>query len=329
MLRTLAAAGLLWGAVASIAAVGVGRTGSATRVRRARAAVVHIPAGEFVMGAEGADLERARLLCAREANASDWIAARRCGFFVERGEALCTPARFAPEGGAHRVWLQAFAIDRTEVTVAQYDRCVQAGSCRVALIGLGTPLLGGATQPIVGVAWDDAATYCRWAGGRLPTEAEWERAARGRDRRPFPWGWSFDPRRANHGSLDEGCRASRDGHALSAPVGSYPDGASPDGVLDMAGNVWEWVADYWDPYQSLYPMDPALSRVDPQAAGDAGLLLHPRVSPLGASHGAGHIIRGGSYDAPAFALRTTYRGRRGSGERDLSLGFRCAYDEPR
>jgi formylglycine-generating enzyme required for sulfatase activity len=310
----LTAAGAL---VASLAAAGSGHSGRTTRTSRTRAAVVWIDAGEFVMGASPHDLGFARRLCEREplARDPDFTAVQRClPVPLElRAEPLCDGEVFQPEQGAHRVWLPPFGIDRTEVTVGAYDRCVAVGVCRAARVTPGTPQFGGLTQPVVGVSWEMAQTYCRWAGGRLPTEAEWERAARGRDGRRFPWGEQYDPRRANHGTLAPGCHDDVDGFALTAPVGSYPDGASPEGVLDMAGNVWEWVADLWDG-SALYPREPGARRVDPR----------------GASHGARHIIRGGSYGTPAMGLRTTWRGQAGTAEQSFEIGFRCAYDrEPR
>jgi hypothetical protein len=127
-----------------------------------------------------------------------------------------------------------FAIDRTEVTVAQYRACVEAGRCDEPdssdpSCNWGKP--DRDSHPVNCVDWYQATAYCDWAGKRLPTEAEWEKAARGTDRRVYPWGNAWETDRANVAS---------DG---TKPVGSYPSGASPYSALDMAGNVWEWVSD--------------------------------------------------------------------------------------
>jgi formylglycine-generating enzyme required for sulfatase activity len=310
MTRPATSAALGGALAAALAGPGTGQTGETARLRRAPADVVWIGAGEFVMGATDADVRLAGVLCAREPLAGSSALTALCA--LRRRELAfgpaCDEAAFADERGGHTVWLRAFGIDRTEVTVGAYDRCVSAGACRSAPIAPGTPQFGGSSQPMVRVSWDMADAYCRWAHGRLPTEAEWERAARGRDGRPFPWGRQYDPRRANHGIIAGDCLDDADGESLTAPVGSYPDGASPDGALDMAGNVWEWVADLWSE-ESRYP-DPGTRLVDPR----------------GASHGAQHVIRGGSYRSPAFALRTTYRAAAATGLQSDEIGFRCAYD---
>ncbi len=152
------------------------------------------------------------------------------------------------EKPVHTVYLDAYWIDRTEVTNAQYRRCVQAGECRESACA-GDGAYNGADQPVVCVSWDDAAAYCEWAGGRLPMEAEWEKAARGTDGRAFPWGNEFDCRKGNFDDeteLDDYTVPGGpdcDGYDRTAPVGSYAAGASPYGALNMAGNVREWVSD--------------------------------------------------------------------------------------
>ncbi len=145
---------------------------------------------------------------------------------------------------AHKVQLNAFWIDQVEVTNGMYGLCVKAGTCRLPL------KLNSDNRfdyfenpefqdyPVVQVAWYDANAYCQWAGRRLPTEAEWERAARGDDMRTFPWG-DEPPNANNSNSLNTVGDTTR--------VGSYAEGASPFGALDMAGNVWEWVADRYRP----------------------------------------------------------------------------------
>jgi formylglycine-generating enzyme required for sulfatase activity len=134
--------------------------------------------------------------------------------------------------------LPQFRIDRTEVTRGMYARCVAAKRCAAPEIDLAVePEL-----PVTNVSWNDARAFCAFAGGRLPTEDEWEKAARGTDGREFPWGADASCSRANWGNYDgEGpCRGLNPG--TPTPVGSHPSGASPYGVQDLAGNVWEWVA---------------------------------------------------------------------------------------
>jgi eukaryotic-like serine/threonine-protein kinase len=145
------------------------------------------------------------------------------------------------ERPARKVTLKAFAIDRTEVTRAAYAGCVDAGRCRAPAL-----IEGDVNLPVTNVDWNDAQAYCKFAGGRLPTEAEWEKAARGTDAREYPWGNDADCTKANWGSFEgEGpCAGKNPGRPVA--VGSYPTGASPYGALDLGGNVWEWVADKYD-----------------------------------------------------------------------------------
>jgi formylglycine-generating enzyme required for sulfatase activity len=195
------------------------------------------------------------------------------------------------------VVLKAFAIDRTEVTRAAYGACVAARHCKAprnAAAGKAPPVADtGASEadpqlPVTGVSWADAQAYCRFAGGRLPTEAEWEKAARGPDGREYPWGDEPDCARANWGSFEgEGPCAGRN-PGRPTPVGRYPTGASVYGALDLGGNVWEWVADKYDE--------------DPTR----------------------RVVRGGSCCSYFVGPRAANRNAWAPEHRDGDLGFRCA-----
>jgi formylglycine-generating enzyme required for sulfatase activity len=206
------------------------------------------------------------------------------------------------------VYLDGFWIDQTEITNAEYQRCVDRGSCTPnwAIKGLFT----GPSAPVVGVRWDQAAAYCAWAGGRLPTEAEWEKAARGIDGQLFPWGDEFDGTRLNY--CDSSCVADwrdfqgNDGYRYTAPVGSYPAGASPYGVLDMSGNVWEWTATWYDA----------------QAYATSAYR-----NPTGPEHGVQRVIRGGSWLYRGPSLRAARRHRDVPTSHYDNIGFRCAVSQ--
>jgi serine/threonine-protein kinase len=149
------------------------------------------------------------------------------------------------ERPAHRVRVNAFQIDRYETTNAMYDAFVRATRRDPPFHWTDGRIPDGrADHPVVYVSWHDADAYCRWAGKRLPTEAEWERAARGGDTRRFPWGDDFSPLNAN--TPQYWLAKHQPGGTL--PVGSFPQGRTADGVDDMAGNVYEWVADWYQPY---------------------------------------------------------------------------------
>ena len=213
---------------------------------------------------------------------------------------------------AHAIVLDSFWIDQTEVTNDHYRRCVEDGACRApTTCSWGEPTYedtSKADHPVICVTWQGANDYCRWAGGRLPTEAEWEYAARGPDSAIYPWGDEFDGTRLNSCDVNcphEGQRATGydDGYALTAPVGSYPSGASWCGALDMVGNVWEWVADWHGPY--------ALTR---------------QTNPTGPESGSEKLLRGGSwYDYNEYGfLRADNRHPYEPRASDHLVGFRCA-----
>jgi formylglycine-generating enzyme required for sulfatase activity len=214
------------------------------------------------------------------------------------------PGANPDEAPAHRPVIRSFRIDRHEVTNRRYRRCVEAGAC-TAPISTGSKTrrryFDGAhydTFPVLNVTWYQAQAFCRWDGGRLPTEAEWEKAARGpRDRRAYPWGDRRpDCSLANFGGPD-GCGGD------TAEVGTRPAGRSPYGAHDMAGNVWEWVSDWYD--SSFYRRSPAR---DPQ----------------GPRWGSFKVMRGGCFDTAADGLRVSCRNHDLPTSAQPNVGFRCA-----
>jgi len=203
----------------------------------------------------------------------------------------------------HTVFLDAFWIDRTEVTNAMYARCVRAGACQppsdFSYPGEGTYYGNAAftNNPVIYVDWNAAAAYCEWSGARLPTEAEWEKAARGTDGRLYPWG--DEPPTKSLGNW--GSAGFSGGE--SGSVGEYPSGASPYGALDLAGNVWEWVSDW---YGSTY------------YAGS------PRINPTGPSSGDDRVVRGGFLIDLWTSARSSTRYHQNPSDAEYYLGFRCA-----
>ncbi|MBM3136580.1 MAG: formylglycine-generating enzyme family protein [Chloroflexi bacterium] len=216
-----------------------------------------------------------------------------------------------------------FWIDKYEVTNRQYKICVDAGGCRPFHQNNITPYgLDYFTDPtydnypVINVSWYMARDYCKWVGRRLLTEAEWERAARGDDGRKYPWG--DEPYAENLANIcDKDCPSSvrgehgnpnfDDGFAGPAPVGSYPDGASPYGVMDMAGNVWEWTASVADPY----PYDAEDGRESQYNIEDG-------------SKWPERILRGGPWNGGYAYLRSSYRYRAVAIYWNMNMGIRCA-----
>lgn len=213
------------------------------------------------------------------------------------------------EGREHHVTVTDFVLDRLEVTVERYGRCVAAGACPPPAFTPGDVRYDRPDLPVTHVRWEDARSYCAWVSGRLPTEAEWEYAARGgRANRTFPWGELWNGHLANHGQLADDPTDARDGFLGLAPVGSFRDGATPSGLLDMAGNAAEWVFDYYER--------------DDEGYGYRGAAqTNPKGPPFSQW---GHVVRGGSYRSGATWLRTAARTAATDPRRDV--GFRCAWD---
>jgi len=229
-------------------------------------AFVHVPAGTFLMGAA----------------ADDELA-------------------FDDEKPQHEVYLDAFWIGREPVTVRQFEAFV-AATGHDAGLRWRRAAVGKPDHPVVRVRWYDAVVFCAWACGvtgqtvMLPTEAQWEKAARGTDGRRYPWG--------NEAPDESRCNFNRNVGGTT-PVGGYPAGASPYGALDMAGNVFEWVADWYG--KDYYTMS-------------------PREDPLGAECESRRVLRGGSWNLGARNVRASYRSlaRPAYRARIVNLGFRCA-----
>ncbi|HEX3474273.1 MAG TPA: SUMF1/EgtB/PvdO family nonheme iron enzyme [Kofleriaceae bacterium] len=231
----------------------------------------------------------------------------------------------------HEVTLLAYCIDKTEVTVKAYAACVAGKGCSRAPVTVSWSGVSAddvkrysrfcnrddhPDHPINCVDWNQATAYCAWAGKRLPTEAEWEYAARGNDGRVYPWG-NEPPSAKRLNACGSECVAmakrelnldwrsmydASDGWETTAPVGSFPDGASPFGVLDMAGNVWEWTADWYGPYTAA-----------------------AAVNPSGAKSGPERVLRGGAWlDNVAGHVRAAFRSGLGASGRNDYAGFRCA-----
>jgi serine/threonine-protein kinase len=244
---------------------------------------------------------------------------------------------FANERPAHTVFLDSYWIDQTEVTNAMFSTFVDqsgyqtdaekigssyvynpdSGSSGLVQgadwqhpLGPDSSLLDLNDHPVVHVSWNDSLAYCEWAGRRLPTEAEWEKAARGTDGRTFPWGNDFNGTLLNSADVNLGAGRGNssfdDGFQLTSPVGNYPLGISPYGALDMAGNAWEWVNDWVD---EAYYQSP------------------PSSNPGGPTSGIYHVVRGGSWHDPQDGQRVTYRGWASPDDKDITLGFRCALSE--
>ena len=193
------------------------------------------------------------------------------------------------EQPAHTVFLDTYYIDKFEVTNVQYKVCVGEGVCEQPTDTTNFNNSDYAQHPVVWVDWNMARTYCEWRGARLPTEAEWEKAARGTDGRTYPWGEKLDSTYANYGKRINN----------TTSVGEYPKGVSPYGAYDMAGNAWEWVDDWFDAYPGN-----EVSQTE-----------------YGTTY---RSIRGGGAYVINYYLRSSFRGLRLPSSPGSDFGFRCA-----
>jgi len=199
----------------------------------------------------------------------------------------------------HEVTLSGYYIDKTEVTQGEYKECVDAGECDTPACywdPSGTP-----NRPVECVNWTQAGEYCAWAGKRLPTEAEWEKAARGTDARKYPWG--NERAACDYAVMDDG---SGNGCGTERPwdvCSKSPAGDSPYGLCDMAGNLLEWVSDWYD--SAYYASSPASN-------------------PTGPVNGSGRVARGGSFFDYHYNLRASVRGGQDPSWDRGGLSFRCA-----
>jgi sulfatase modifying factor 1 len=226
------------------------------------APMVLVPAGEFTMGSEQGDDDEQPL---------------------------------------HRIVLDSFYLDTFEVTNGRFAKFVEAIQSEPpwGFADQATPVVH-ADRPVRWVNWMEALGYCLWAGKRLPTEAEWEKAARGTDGRVYPWG--NDPPTAAHAvfGLPEGAETV-------SPIGNRDKGTSPYGVHDLAGNLYEWVTDWYD--EEFYTQPPSSN-------------------PRGPGEGTAKVQRGGSYINQPYRLRAAFRTKGDPTEHDPHVGFRCAQDAP-
>ena len=199
----------------------------------------------------------------------------------------------------HQIWLDAFEIDLYEVTVGRYARFLSETNRSAPWMWETVNLEGHSDRPVIGVDWFDADAYCRWAGKRLPTEAEWEKAARGTDERLYPWG--NNPPTARLANFALGARFSYS--QVLMPVGHYEKAKSPYGIYDLAGNVWEWVHDWY---------------------GGSYYEQSPERNPIGPEHGEFKVLRGGSWSELPKYLLSYGRFKLSPHTRNSYIGFRCA-----
>lgn len=260
------------------------------------AVMVYVPGGTFQMGSVDAEIDTAFSLCEQEL-----------------GSGKCEQSWYTDESPQHLVTLDALWIDQIEVSNTQYRQCVEAGACDApTTCDWGDPTFSDGAKndhPVVCVDWYGADAYCQWVGAQLPTEAQWEYAAKGAQGYVYPWGNTFDGTRANF--CDANCTYDYkntdydDGYERTAPVASFPDAASWCDALDMAGNVWEWTADWYGDYFS-----------------------GAQINPTGPTERETKVVRGGGWVVRQTDVRTAYRGSHPTGFRSPSLGLRCVVTAP-
>ena len=214
----------------------------------------------------------------------------------------------------HKVNLREYYIDKTEVTVAQFEEFIQDNGYKTKKfwtkngwefiqmtkdwekmpLSINRSGFDNPNQPVSGITWYEADAYARWCNKRLLTEAEWERAARGTDGRVYPWGNEMDYTKLYY---------ILSGTSRLKNVGSYSAGASPDGILDMSGSLWEWTSDWYEEnYYSITPIE----------------------NPTGPNEGNEKILRGGAWNSDRLQWKSTYRNHERPGIRRFDIGFRCA-----
>ena len=203
----------------------------------------------------------------------------------------------ADEQPVRRIYMDTFSMDRYQVSVGQYAKFLESTSQAAPPDWSIMNKSRHQNRPVVNVDWADAAAYCTWAGKRLPTEAEWEKAARGADGRTYPWGNELP--RGFHANMK---KEKWSDHYVLSPVGMYEEGKSPYGIYDMAGNVWEWISDWYD--------------ADYYTTG-------PSKNPTGPPKGQAKVIRGGSWGSGAKDLRSSDRDSHLPSARGMGTGFRC------
>jgi formylglycine-generating enzyme required for sulfatase activity len=255
-------------------------TGGLVMLRAPGSGMIRVARSHFVMGSSVDEV---------------LAALARCG--AEPLGHRCNERTFSNELPKLVGLVESFWLDRTEVSVEAYERCVSAGACAPRTLVEGERRLGSPTLPVTLVSAHDAAAFCRFRGGRLPSEAELERAARGTAGRAYPWGDLYNSRLSNHGRFGLERVDASDGFEELAPVGSFVSGRTPDGFLDLAGNAAEWTSDVYSERHGQPP--------EPGRTGD-------------------RVVKGGHFAQAAPWLRGAARTDLDANERSPFVGFRCA-----